>query len=104
MEREIIVQGTTPRHEYEMPIDVGLIDEMVVTYAQGEEVVLEKRKADAEMHGNKVVIELTQEETARFEGGKMVVIQMKVKTADGSVVNSENIYAECYGTANKEIL
>jgi ABC-type uncharacterized transport system auxiliary subunit len=99
-----IYQGSTPTNEFSVPFPAEVIDKVIVTYEQNDAVVLEKHTKDLKIADYSVTAKLTQEETMRFESGKIVVIQIKVKTTDGEVIPSDKIYANGYEVLNKEVL
>lgn len=100
----MIYQGSTPTNEITVPFPKNLIDKVVVTYYQDGKIVLEKHTDDLTISDYSVTAELNQEDTLRFEADKMVVIQIKVKTTDGDVIPSDNMYASVYKVLNKEVL
>lgn len=80
---------TTPTHEFELvDFDPTVIKKIKITYAQGDKVVLEKRDNEISIDGNKAVLRLTQEETARFAMNTLVEIQVRILTHDGDAVAS----------------
>lgn len=99
-----IQQGSTPTHEFELPFPTDLVANIVVTYEQNDTVVVEKKGDEVEFDGYIARVSLTQAETLKFQNGKMVKIQLKVKTKEDEVIPSEIIYRGVSEVLNKEIL
>lgn len=80
---------TTPTHEFELvDFDSTVIKNIKITYAQGGTVILEKRDDEITIDGNKAILKLTQEETARFSTDTLVEIQVRILTHSGDAVAS----------------
>lgn len=101
---QTIFQGSTPVHEFTLPFPTDLVENIVVTYEQGDAVVIEKKDNEIERDGYVIRVSLTQAETLKFENGKMVKIQLKVKTTENEVIPSDIIYCGVSEVLNKEIL
>jgi hypothetical protein len=98
-------RGTTPTHSFELPFDIPTEAKVRVVYAQGEKyketVLVEREKKSLVISGNKIQLQLTQEETLRFDctpyyrNGKYepypVVIQIGVEN-QGNAMWSDEIY------------
>ena len=41
-----MIRGTTPTHIFNIPFDTSLVDEVKITYAQEDEIILIKGTAD----------------------------------------------------------
>lgn len=88
-------RATTPTHTFTFPEDVLVeeVDDVLVTYSQNGENVLEKTKNDLEIDTENnmyIVPKLTQEETNLFAPGK-ALIQLKAKVGD-VVMESQMIW------------
>lgn len=97
-------RATTPTHKFEIPFDVATISQILITYAQQEEVVLEKKTEDCTIDGNCISVTLTQEEANLFDLRKNIEIQMRVLTAGGNALASQIITEPCYRVLNDEVL
>lgn len=88
-----MIQGTTPTHIFELPINPADIKELRITYAQESRPILTKKTGDCQMGGiadkYTVTVKLTQQETFGFKSGKPVEIQMRVMKLNGDVLASE---------------
>ena len=80
--------GTTPKHTFTFPFETDIIQELKITYAQNNKIVLEKRLADCEIKTNSVSCTLTQAETFNFESGVNVEVQVRVLTTGGEALAS----------------
>ena len=78
-----IQRGSTPTHE--ITTDISLVDAEViyVTYEQLNRMVVEKGKDDIAVEADKLIIELSQEETLKFNDKYKVEIQVRARFADG---------------------
>lgn len=99
-----MIRGTTPTHEFTIPFDVSLIDDLRISYEQLGEVKLEKSKKDCVLEGNTIAFTLTQEETLLFLTHANVKLQVRVKTTDGNVLTSEIIKLSVGQCINDEVL
>lgn len=81
-------RGTTPTHTFKLPFSTSLLQKVLVTYKQDENIVLEKTEADCTFENNSIKLKLTQEETLAFSA-KRVKIQLKLLTTDGTVMASD---------------
>lgn len=119
----MITRGTTPYHNFIIPLTQEEIDTIYITYLQNEEVVLEKSKEDMtitnlldlldeyttiddlteeEKTSSQVELHLTQEDTLKFNfypaaRKNIAVIQIRVKTLDGEAYSSDPIQERIMG-------
>ena len=99
-----MIQGTTPTHTFNLPIDVSLVKNVRITYAQCETVVLQKEKGSCSFDGNSLQVKLTQEETLLFSCGSPVKIQLRIRTTGGDVLASDLIRVPCGVVLDKAVL
>lgn len=99
-----MIRGTTPRHIFNMPFDVSSIEEVRITYEQNGQKVLEKTENDCTMEGTKITVQLTQEETLKFEESRNVSLQLKVLTSAGDVMVTKVRKISCGRILNDEVL
>ena len=85
----MIFPGTTPLHEFELPIDTSLLKEVKVIYAQNDNEIFCKRAKDCNFDGNFIRIKLTQEETFLVDCSKMVQFQIRAITKSGDALETE---------------
>jgi hypothetical protein len=98
-------RASTPTHYFELPSEFeGNLEKVLVTYAQDNEIVLEKTEADLTFEGNVFYYTLTQEETNLFQDGVFVEIQIRVKTKDGISVPSDIYKVNVQKVLNDEVL
>lgn len=79
---------TTPTHTFTLPFDASAVDKFLLTYAQNDEIVLEKTEADVMSDGNVWSVTLTQEETKKFKPGSAMA-QIRVLMHDGKALASD---------------
>lgn len=82
-------QGTTPTHTFQLPFEVQNADKLLITYAQRDEVVLQKNREDCTVDGKTVKTSLTQEETFQFDPKGSVQIQLRILTQAGDALVSD---------------
>lgn len=80
-----IRRGTTPTMHFALPIDVSLIKEVRITYAQNDRELYVKTTEDCTMEGKTISHTLTQEETFRLDSASRAQVQLRLLTAGGVV-------------------
>lgn len=81
-----MIRGTTPTHTFQIPFSTNLLNEIRITYAQGNSVIVEKRTEDCSLNGSDITVKLTQEETLRFSDNKTAELQLRVLLNDGNAL------------------
>ena len=85
-------RGTTPTITFETEINCAEFDKLEITFAQKDEIILNKNMSDCSVEGNKITIKLTEEETLLFDSRKNPV-QMQIRAGIGnSRLASEIMY------------
>jgi hypothetical protein len=83
-----MIRGTTPTHTFNIPFDTSLVDEVKITYAQDNVVVLEKHTSDCILDDATISVTLTQEDTFLFDCKKSVQVQLRILTKSGEALAS----------------
>lgn len=96
--------GTTPTHTFTIPFESDLIADLRITYSQKNKKIFTKRFEDVEIVGNDINITLTQEETFNFKEKELVFIQLKIKTVDDQVFNSDLILMRVEPALDGEVI
>ena len=96
--------GTTPTHTFTIPFEKELVTDLRITYTQKKKKILTKYLKDVEIVGNDINITLTQEETFNFKKKEMVFVQLKIKTVDGQVFNSDLILMRVEPALDDEVI
>lgn len=99
-----MIQGTTPTHQFTIPMDASSVDKVRVTYAQKDQVLLVKENEDCSIDGNVIEVKLSQEETLLFDEFSSVQIQVRVLTTGGDALASDLIRVPCGAVLDKEVL
>lgn len=99
-----ITRGTTPTLGFELDIDVGLCDKIIVTINQLNENIIQISGDRLEILANTVNVTLTQEETLKLRRNNDVNIQVKVKLVNGTVMASAIQKIDVNNILNEEIL
>lgn len=97
-------RGTTPTHVFTLPFEKELLADLRINYFQDNKEVLVKGKKDVTISGNDITLMLTQEETFLFKEGKNVEVQLKIKTTDGQVLNSDIIEMRIDKSLDNEVI
>lgn len=106
-------RATTPVHYFRFDTDPSLYKEILITYAQGDKIVLEKHKADLQFKEEKkwnkytAYFRLTQEETKLFSasiGASPVFIQIRVMTDADEVLASDKKRVTVQSVLNDEVM
>ena len=105
----MIIRGTTPYHNFILPILVEDIKAIYVTYLQNNEVILDKQLSEEEKHCSQLTIHLTQEETLRFHfypaaKKNIAVIHIRILTVDGEAYASEPVRERIFGTRREGVI
>lgn len=96
--------GTTPTHTFTLPFEKEMLADLRISYLQNKKKVFTKGMEDVEISGNDISLILTQEETLLFEAGKNVSIQLKIKTIEGLVFNSDIIEMRVDCSLDNEVI
>lgn len=83
-----MIRGTTPTHIFNIPFDTSLVDEVKITYAQDDEIVLIKGTSDCVLDTNTIKVTLSQEDTFLFDHKKNVQVQVRFLTKSGEAFAS----------------
>lgn len=85
----IVIRGTTPIHEFEIPYPIEIVKNIRITYAQNKKVCFTKVKSDCVLTEGKAEVSLTQEETYSFEPTKPIMIELRIQLTNDKVLRSE---------------
>lgn len=111
-----MIRATTPKHSFLFTTDPSEFTRILITYAQGGSIVLEKEKDDLTFEettspctGEPVwaaSYRLTQEETKKFlaNSGKQVTVQVRVLTGSGEALASDKKSITVVDVLNDEVL
>ena len=97
-------RGTTPTHQFVLPISVDMIEDVEVTYQQNGKEILKKYLDEFTAEGKTIAVMLTQEETFAFDEGVNVEIQLRVLTKGGEVHASDIFTVGCLRCLSDEVL
>lgn len=97
-------RGSTPTHSFTLPFNMSMVEEIRISYSQGNKKILTKTLRDADVSENGIFITLSQEETLKFKAGENAEIQLKIKTTSEKVINSNIIYMLVEETLDEEVI
>lgn len=125
----MIIRGTTPYHNFILPILAKDIKEVYVTYLQNKEVILDKGKEDVEINdlvdlyenasmeelpedernSCQLTVHLTQEDTLSFHfypaaKKNIAVIQIRILTTDDEAFASMPINERIFGVLHDGVI
>ena len=83
-----MIRGSTPTHRFTPSIDLSLIKDIELVYAQNDVVLITKHLEDFEVEDNTLILKLSQEETLKFSHKAAVQIQARTLMLDGSVLST----------------
>lgn len=96
-------RASTPTHEFTLPFDSSMVEELLLTYKQGNKVVLEKTGADMTANGNVWTIVLTQSDANQFSVG-FATGQIRVLSPGGQALVSDPFSFYVGETYNDEVM
>ncbi len=96
-------RATTPKHTFTLPFSTDGIDVLLLTYKQ-KNTVLELTKEDVELEENKIIVNLTQEETKMFNANMTVSVQARIKMSTGEVIASNVLKVRVDPVLNDEVI
>lgn len=99
-----VMRGTTPKHIFTIPFDTSLIADLRISYGQDNKELLAKCKADCTIDGQEVTVNLSQEDTFKFDCTKQIQVQVRVLTKGAEVLNSDLIILTVGRCLNNEVL
>lgn len=97
-------RGTTPTHVFSLPFEKDILADLRINYLQNNEKIITKTLKDVNIDGNDISVNLTQEETFLFKEGPNVFIQLKIKTTDELVFNSDIIEMRINKSLDNEVI
>lgn len=74
-----MIRGTTPTLKFNLPFNTNRINNGYVTFSQQKVIVLDKDISECTCDNNMLIVNLTQEETLKFQHGCKVEVQIKIK-------------------------
>lgn len=97
-----MIQGCTAVHIFTVPFDVSEIENLSISYKQGD-ILVKKQKTDCTLAEKTISVVLTPEDTLKFNSNSVVKCQIKVKRAN--ITNaSDMIYITVGEILDKEVL
>jgi hypothetical protein len=95
---------STVTHEFEANFDwIEFVDKVIVTYKQGDTIVLEKTEKDVTFNGKVLTVELSANDTKSFNVGH-INIEIKALTKNGQNINSDKILRSVEDVLNDKVL
>lgn len=79
------MRGTTPTQTFMIPFEKSLIKEVEIVYVQDDAIILTKTEKDCHIVDNTISIDLTQEDTFKFDSDSRLYIQIRILTTNGKV-------------------
>lgn len=89
-----MMRGCTPEHSFSVPLEEDYIAALWLTFSQDGEVVLEKQKQDCIFDGLTAKVQLSQEDTLKFDEGITIEIQMRLRDIEGRAYKTEIVKAK----------
>lgn len=76
------MRGSTPTQTFEISFDTRLLTELNIYYSQNDELLLTKTMKDCELDGNKIIVNLSREETLSFDDNFPLQVQLDLNVGD----------------------
>lgn len=101
----IVIRGTTPQHEFDLPYPEEMVQDIRITYGQKGKRLFTKTKDECEITEGKIAVSLTQEETFLFVPKKNLNVEVRIKLTNGKVVRTEDpIVLRVIDTMDEEVM
>ena len=84
-----MIRGTTPRLEFTIPFDTGMLDEAFVTLSQNREVIIDKALDECKCEAQKLTVQPRPEDTLKLACDRKTEIQIRARTVSGDVFASD---------------
>lgn len=84
-----MIRGTTPTLQFDLPVDLSLVNTMTIALSQDGAVVLVKTINDCQVDGNRVTCRLAQKDTLALTHNRPVELQVRIKTTGGDAMASQ---------------
>ena len=97
-------QGTTPTHTFLLPFDTSNIKAFEITYAQHDSILITKRLDDCTLEGDVVTVELSQEDTFKFDITTQIQMQLRVLTITNQAYATDILLTSISKSLSKEVL
>lgn len=83
-----MIPGSTPTHVFTIPFDTVHLKGIRIIYSQNDKILLIKTMEDCTLEDQKILLQLTQEETYLFERGVTAEVQLRLLTSDNTCLTS----------------
>lgn len=104
-------RGSTPKFIFPVTFDVNKLADFVLTFEQGDSIILQKTLEDCEVYTdydvkkkksvNKIAVRLTVEESFMFEPARQLHIQLRALLEDDLQLVTNEIETYVYDTLYK---
>ena len=84
----MISKGCTARNTFTVPFKQDDIEALYVTYQQKDETVLEKTLNDCTFGDGEIYVNISQEESLRFQSSIIVRIQIRARLKNNTAIKS----------------
>ena len=95
---------TTAPFTFNLPVEISTLSEVRISFCQNNKVLITKALNNCTTNTKQLNITLTQEETALFDSQYAGQVQLRVKTTNNEVFNSEVFNFDVKKSFDKEIL
>ncbi len=99
-----MMRGTTPTHQFVLPIGVEMVKSLEIIYKQNDKEILKKTKEDCKLTENTIEVTLSQQDTFKFTQNVVVEIQLRVLTTGGNVPKTPIYRVSCDRCLSDEVL
>lgn len=99
-----MILGSTPTHTFTFDYPIVDVIDVLVSYAQGDSVLVRKGSDDCYIDGQNIVTKLSQEDTLKFNHDKIIEIQIKTKDISGNVMVSDIVRISAEECIDNEVI
>lgn len=83
-----MIRGTTPTLTFTLPFDVGILENVYITFKGYGNGGFEKQLTDCIAQGNQLILKLSQTDTLQLAADQHVQIQIRAKTKNQEALAS----------------
>jgi hypothetical protein len=98
-----MIQGTTPTHTFNLPLEVVNVRDVKIAYVQNRQVVFRKGTKDCVLTESKVQVDLTQQDTFSLSHLATYDIEFKAFTLNNKVIGKKFRSLKVEESVDKEV-
>lgn len=100
----MITRGTTYTDVFNTDISLVTAERINITYSQWGKILFEKQKSDLRIHEGHLELDLTQQETLKFDPKAILKIQIRAKFPNGAAIASPIMEVNVYNILKEGVI